>query len=446
MSVRFQLESGEVLEREETRITIGSAPSCQIVFENDRRVIGVHAVVRKMGNRWLIEGEGLAQVSVGDSEPAKRHWLASDGLTIRLTPNGPNLIFQPQGVAAPPSQPRRPTQSSSPSGTIPVGKSQASSGKAAEYREADRAEAETVQSTDPEVNPSGRKNRNKNIPEVSPPPAASVHFLRSPWIIALGVLATIPLTYFVLMTRVPRPGASPKEGGHLAPVSTEMNRAKRLEIARGATVWIGGIIQGDLFPLTTGILISPTEVTATAQYIVTMRDIFLPQKSFERFVVYVHDETGQKSSVQVEITGFFPHPKYSSKDPVGNFYDIGFLKLKTPVSAFAEPAPGIEQEQLTQNAKIELLGYPISSKDLEKFNPARAPLFSTYHGEVLSRESAPDEPQNFSTLVLKLTAPDGLDGGPILDEEGRLVAIVRSGSGNTRRAILASRLKEIPRP
>ena len=95
MVVRLQLESGEILERSETNITIGSSTSCQIVIANDRRVAPVHATLRKLGDRWLIESSEPPQVCVDDSAPAQRHWLQSEGQVIRLTLSGPQIIFQP---------------------------------------------------------------------------------------------------------------------------------------------------------------------------------------------------------------------------------------------------------------------------------------------------------------------------------------------------------------
>lgn len=95
MSVRLLLESGAVLERGESSITIGSSAECQIVLPNDERISPVHATLRKIGNRWLIESSGAPQICVDDSSPLQRHWLLKAGQVIHLTPDGPTLVFQP---------------------------------------------------------------------------------------------------------------------------------------------------------------------------------------------------------------------------------------------------------------------------------------------------------------------------------------------------------------
>lgn len=95
MAVRFQLESGEVLEFNETSLTLGSSPSCHIALTDDDRVGEIHATIRKMGNRWLLETAKSLLVSVDNSVPAQRHWLQTAGQVIWLTPTGPRIVFQP---------------------------------------------------------------------------------------------------------------------------------------------------------------------------------------------------------------------------------------------------------------------------------------------------------------------------------------------------------------
>jgi hypothetical protein len=113
MSIRLLLESGEVVERSETSIAIGRSNTCQVVLENDDRIEPVHLTLRKMGNRWLAESSAPSQVCVDNSGPMQRHWLQNEGQVIRLTPNGPTIVFQPP--TSPPTSPVRASQSIRPS-------------------------------------------------------------------------------------------------------------------------------------------------------------------------------------------------------------------------------------------------------------------------------------------------------------------------------------------
>lgn len=117
--LKLLLESGELVELTGSAITIGSKPGCHLVIENDRRIRDIHVTLRRIGDRWLAESTIPPQVSVDDLGPALWHWIQTPGQVLHLTPNGPDIVFQPTGsahVSAGSSQePTRPPKDADPS-------------------------------------------------------------------------------------------------------------------------------------------------------------------------------------------------------------------------------------------------------------------------------------------------------------------------------------------
>ncbi len=86
---------------------IGRDTACAIALPDDSRLAARHAALRMVGGRWLIEARADSMLQVGSNPPSRLGWL-NDGDVIRLTTNGPELIFNPPnqpavGVARPES-------------------------------------------------------------------------------------------------------------------------------------------------------------------------------------------------------------------------------------------------------------------------------------------------------------------------------------------------------
>jgi len=75
-------------------ISIGSEAGVAISFPGDDRIRPRHAVIRKVAGRWMVEAREADSIQVGDSEPARLHWLNA-GDVIHLVENGPTITFQP---------------------------------------------------------------------------------------------------------------------------------------------------------------------------------------------------------------------------------------------------------------------------------------------------------------------------------------------------------------
>lgn len=115
MAVVLAISGRPPFEVDADTITIGSDAGSRLAFPGDERVRPRHAVIRQVAGRWLVEAREADSIQVGNSEPARVHWLKPGDL-IRLGEKGPEITFQPQAgspqVAAAPSRP--PAKGSSP--------------------------------------------------------------------------------------------------------------------------------------------------------------------------------------------------------------------------------------------------------------------------------------------------------------------------------------------
>src|SRR4051812_26949464 len=74
-------------------IRIGTALDNEISRPGDTRLAPVHALVRYINGRWIVESSSRDQVRIGDRRPVPFAWLNS-GDVVRLTASGPELIFE----------------------------------------------------------------------------------------------------------------------------------------------------------------------------------------------------------------------------------------------------------------------------------------------------------------------------------------------------------------
>ncbi len=95
IQIRFPDERQVEIAAESARV--GSDAACEVAFPNDLRVKPRHAVIRCVSGRWMIEAEEDGSVLVGNEAPARMRWLTA-GDVVRLTPDGPEFVFQPQSA------------------------------------------------------------------------------------------------------------------------------------------------------------------------------------------------------------------------------------------------------------------------------------------------------------------------------------------------------------
>jgi len=81
---------------------IGHDRSCQIKVSNEQSIQPIHATIKKIAGRWLVEANGDWLIQVGDGVAGRKNWL-KPGDVIRLTEAGPELIFEPPVATSSPN-------------------------------------------------------------------------------------------------------------------------------------------------------------------------------------------------------------------------------------------------------------------------------------------------------------------------------------------------------
>ena len=73
-------------------IGIGRSPDNQLAFPNDVRVAPMHATLKSVNGRWIIESREGGPIRVGNGRPTQFAWV-KPGDTIYLTESGPEIVF-----------------------------------------------------------------------------------------------------------------------------------------------------------------------------------------------------------------------------------------------------------------------------------------------------------------------------------------------------------------
>jgi hypothetical protein len=94
----IQIVGGTEIRAGKPVVTIGSDPGSMVAFPRDARVQPQHAVIRQVAGRWLIESQGEGLIRVGSGVPTKMGWL-NRGDSIKLSDDGPELVFDPPATA-----------------------------------------------------------------------------------------------------------------------------------------------------------------------------------------------------------------------------------------------------------------------------------------------------------------------------------------------------------
>lgn len=92
MPIQLTLEQ-QTLRFDSDTIGIGTAPENQISLPADTRLARVHAVLRSVNGRWIIESREGGPLRVGNGRPAQFAWV-NPGDLIHLTDSGPVLKFE----------------------------------------------------------------------------------------------------------------------------------------------------------------------------------------------------------------------------------------------------------------------------------------------------------------------------------------------------------------
>jgi hypothetical protein len=98
MAVTIRISGEREIVVEGDTISVGRDPACSVALPGDERIEPLHAVIRRVAGRWVVEARGNGLIQVGDGRPTQMGWLGPGDL-IRLTASGPDLIFDPHFLA-----------------------------------------------------------------------------------------------------------------------------------------------------------------------------------------------------------------------------------------------------------------------------------------------------------------------------------------------------------
>jgi hypothetical protein len=92
MAITIGMPGGKQVQVEADSALIGRDGNCPIAFPQEKGLQPIHARIRKVAGRWLVEAQGDWPIRVGDGLPGRMSWL-KPGDVIRLTEAGPEITF-----------------------------------------------------------------------------------------------------------------------------------------------------------------------------------------------------------------------------------------------------------------------------------------------------------------------------------------------------------------
>jgi len=95
MTIRIGMASGKSLLVDGPSISIGTDPGCAVIVPSHPGIQPVHATIRRIAGRWIIESGGDWLLRVESGVPGRKQWLAT-GDRIALTATGPEIVFSGQ--------------------------------------------------------------------------------------------------------------------------------------------------------------------------------------------------------------------------------------------------------------------------------------------------------------------------------------------------------------
>ncbi len=117
MPVKLIVER-QTLSFETDAIGIGRDPDNQVALPNDARLAPLHAVLRHVNGRWIVESRDGGPIRVGNGRPTQFAWL-NPGDVIHLTESGPQLVFEPASQESGAPVPLKPVPTTGPTFVSP---------------------------------------------------------------------------------------------------------------------------------------------------------------------------------------------------------------------------------------------------------------------------------------------------------------------------------------
>ncbi len=210
-------------------------------------------------------------------------------------------------------------------------------------------------------------------------------------------------------------------------------------------VWIGVDAEGYRIPYFSGWAVSPKVVVSSGRKIAELMAV---ADKVDRFVVFT--ESPQPTFIQIDEMKL--HPRYDQDDPDSTdslLHNLGVIYLKQPIPAHYELGHLQDLNEPVIGMQIHAVGYDIDhGGDGSKFKPydlLNPPSLIQALGLVQATKILPGaQESDLPLLVLNVNVEIsvGCEGGPVLDRNGKVIAVIVSKAGENY-AILASVVNEL---
>lgn len=94
MTMKLGMPSGEQIVVNSSPIVIGRGRDCDVALPMQTELHKRHAQIKKVANQWIVESFGDWMIQVADGV-AGRKCRVKEGDSIRLTPSGVTIVFEP---------------------------------------------------------------------------------------------------------------------------------------------------------------------------------------------------------------------------------------------------------------------------------------------------------------------------------------------------------------
>lgn len=432
---RFTITGDEAL--------IGRDPSCAIALPDDSRIAARHAALRMVGGRWLIEARADAMPQVGNNPPSRLSWL-NDGDVVRLTPNGPELIFNPTNVEQ--------------VSNLPV--------------------AEQV-SKRPTSGPESKRpitRQVENLPHVDEPTSAIKSSLLDDWKKPLAISAAIVVGLGLLWRIVGSFSSEPKESAATNPVVTPPDPEPKPTASEPANttkpksepavapvnvsdsvyaVLIASDDRQQVYQIGTAWAVSPQQLVTSSAIVraieslrsslgivmvrhpTTKKDYFVAERVHPKFAELTSNATqlqtklGEVDQQLAKSTDAAEKQKLEQQSQDLDtqlialfretiYFDVGVLEVRDRLSHFLPRA----DKPAEKGQRLRLIGVPFP-EDEQLLNPDRPPQHQELSGQFLATlpeiESA--APPMIINAALKDLQGRQWSGAPLVNAAGQVVAV-----------------------
>ena len=406
------LINGQTQRFDAETISVGRGGDNTISLPDDERLAPVHAVLRVVAGRWIVESKDGGPVQVGNGRPTRFAWIGP-GDVIRLSDSGPEIVFDPGGA--------RPLPSVIPAVASHVVPTQPDVGAAA----------------GPAKQPAAEPARNVTAYIVAAGVGVFLLIGVGVWLGGKGG-ATPPQSD----SEKPAVGVGQKDDAPAQPrratvdqrassssagppAAVEMADPELLAQFEDSVVWIG-LKQGNYtFVEASGWIVRGNAVITSAAVVAQLAPIIRGEKGDWSAVVHSRGRT-------ISVKDSRLHPDYDVRDP-GNQttsvpHNVGALILTEPFSQSGLAASSASSQKLLIDAAVRVIAFESLLNDEEPYNEAKVTL-KVFHGRI--EEVLQTSPESAPAFLMQVPIPKSARGAPVFDKAGKIVGTLAQFGGKT---------------